>query len=77
MDFVGNRGDQRNQEGGGCAPVRVAHKLNEDKLAGAVDRHIQVQLAFRCSDLGDVDMKVADGVGLEFLFRLFVSDHVG
>lgn len=38
VDFVWNRCDQRDQEGGGCAPVRVAHKLDHDELAGAVDR---------------------------------------
>ena len=76
VDFVRNRGDQRDQEGGGCAPVRVAHKLDEDELAGAVDRHIQVQLAFCRPDLGDVEMNVADGVGLECLLRLRVSSHL-
>lgn len=76
VDFVGNRCDQRDQEGGGCAPVRVVHKLDEDELAGAVDRHIQVQLAFRRSDLSDVDMKVTDRVCLKFLLRWLVSGHV-
>jgi len=76
VDGVGNRGDQRDQEGGGCAPVRVAHKLDEDERAGAVDRHRQGQLAFCRSDLDDVDMNVADGVGLEWLLWWLVSRHV-
>ena len=75
VDVGGHRCDQRDQEGGGGAPVRVAHKLDEDEPAGTVDRHIQVQLAFRRSDLGEVDMKVTDGVCLEFLLRLLVSSH--
>ena len=77
VDFVGNRCDQRDQEGGGSAPVRVAHKLDEGELAGAVDRHLRVQLAFRRSDLSDVDMKVADGVCRKFLLWWLVSGHVG
>lgn len=77
VDFVGNRCDQRDQEGGGGAPVRVAHKLDEDELAGAVDRHLQVQLAFRRSHLSDIDMKVADGVCRECLLWLLDSRHVG
>ena len=76
-DCVGNGCDQRDQEGGGRAPVRVAHELDEDELAGAVDRHLQVQRAFRRSHLGDVDVKGADGVCLEVLLWLLVSGHVG
>lgn len=53
----------------------MVHKLDEDERAGTVDRHIQGQLAFRRSDLGDVDMKVANGVCLELLLRLLVSRH--
>lgn len=77
VDCVGHCCDQRDQEGGGCAPVRMAHKLDEDELAGSVDRHIQVQRAFRRSDPSDIDMKVADGVCLEFLLRWLVFGHVG
>lgn len=74
---VGNRCDQRDQDGGGGAPVRVAPKRDEDERAGAVDRHIQVHLAFRRSDLSEVAMTVADGVCRECLLRVRVSGHVG
>ncbi len=61
VDFVWDCCDQRDQDGGGRAPVRLAHELDEDELAGAVDRHVQVQLALRRSHRGDVDVKVANG----------------
>jgi len=76
VDVVGHPSDQRDQERGGCAPVCVAHELDEDEFAGAVDCHRQVQLAFRRTDLSDIDMNVADGVGLEWLLRWLVSSHV-
>jgi hypothetical protein len=53
----------------------VAPKLDEDEFAGAVDRHLQGPLVFCRSDLGDVEMKVAEGVCLEFLRRWLVSSH--
>jgi len=40
-------------------------QLDEGELGGAVDRDEQVELALLGADLGDVDMEVADGVGLE------------
>jgi len=39
--------------------------LNESKLARAVDRHEQMELALFRADLRDVDVKVADRIGLE------------
>ena len=38
-------------------------------LAGAVDGHKKVLLAFFGLDLGEIDVQVTDGIVLEFLFR--------
>jgi hypothetical protein len=46
------------------SPGSPGHQLDEGELAGAVDADIKVQLAFGCAHLGDVDVEVADGVGL-------------
>ncbi len=40
-------------------------QLDEGELRGAVDSHEQMELALLGSDLGDVDMEVADRVALE------------
>lgn len=52
VDFVWHGFDQGDQEGRGCHPVRLGHELDEGELAGAVDAHIQVQLAFSGADFG-------------------------
>jgi hypothetical protein len=40
--------------------------LDEGELRGSVDGDEQVEFALRSSNLGDVDMKLADRIGLEF-----------
>jgi hypothetical protein len=40
-------------------------QFDKGELGGAVDRHQQVELALRGAHFGDVDVKLADRVGLE------------
>jgi hypothetical protein len=47
--------------------------LDEGELRGSVDGDDEVELALRSSNFGDVDMKLADRIGLEFAFG---PDHV-
>jgi hypothetical protein len=42
--------------------------LDEGELRRSVDGDEQVELALRSSNLGEVDMKLADRIGLEFAF---------
>lgn len=50
-------------------------KLDEGELRRPVDGDEQVELAFSRPDLGDVDVKVADGIGFEpRLGRLIALD---
>jgi hypothetical protein len=51
----------------------LLHKLYEGKFAGAVDRDIQVQLAFGRPYLGNVDVEVTDRIGFELLLVWFVA----
>ena len=50
-------------------PLGPRVPCDEGYLAGAVDGRKQVPAAFRGPDLGKIDVEVADGVVLEFLFR--------
>jgi hypothetical protein len=51
--------------------------LAKAKLRGSVDRDEQVELAFFRSDLGDVEMEVADCVGCKALRLRLLSFHLG
>ncbi len=75
VDFVGHRLDQAAQEVGRGACCCLCVQLGEGELACAVDGDEEVELALGSLYLGDVDMEVADGVGLEgFLGRLVALD---
>ena len=43
-------------------------QFDEGEFRGSVDRDEQVELALCRSNLSDVDMEIADRVGLEFSF---------
>jgi hypothetical protein len=64
MDLVRDGGDQAAQEvPRGAARHLLAH-LDKGELRRSVDGDDEVELALRSSNLGDVDMKVADRIGL-------------
>ncbi len=50
--------------------------LGKGKLGGAVNRHGQVKFAFFCSALGDIDVKVADRILLEFALLWWLLGHL-
>lgn len=61
--------DQSFEEGRGGGPSRLSHQLHEGELAGAIDRHVEVELAFGGLELGDVDVEIADRISLELFLR--------
>lgn len=73
VDFVGDSGDQAQQEvfGGRCR--RRLMQFDEGELRRSIDGDEHVQLALFGSNLGDVDMKEADGIGLELPADRLVS----
>ena len=77
VDRVGHGLYQGDEEGRGRRPAGLRDKLDEGELAGPVDRDIEIELAFGGADLGDVDVEVADRVGLELALRLLVACHLG
>lgn len=76
VGLVGYGFDQGDQEGGGGSSAGLLHQLDEGELAGSVHGHEQVEFSFGRADLGDVDMEVADGIGLELAFRFLVAGHL-
>ena len=68
-DLVGDSRDQSIEEGRGRGPSRLPGQLNERELAGAIDRDIEVELAFGGLELGDVDVEIADRISLELFLR--------
>ena len=68
VDLVSVGGDQAAQEVPRGATRHLLVHLDEGELRRSVDGDEQVELALRSSNLGDVDMKVADRIGLEFAF---------
>jgi hypothetical protein len=68
MDLVRDGGDQAAQEVSRGAARHLLVHLDEGELRRSVDGDKQVELALSSSNLGDVDMKLADRIGLEFAF---------
>ena len=68
VDRVGDGGDQAAQEVSRGATRHLLMQFDEGELRGSVDGDEEIELALRGSNLGDVDMKLADRIGLEFAF---------
>ena len=77
VDLVWHGGDQGDQEGRSRGPASSGDGLDEGELAGPVDCYIQIELALGGSDLGDVDVEVADRVALELAPGRFVALDLG
>jgi hypothetical protein len=74
---VGNGCDEIAQELGCIHLADFGIELSEGELGRAVNRYKEIQPAFGGLHLGDVNVEVADRVGLELLLRLFVTFDVG
>lgn len=70
VNLVRDGSDQGFEKGSGGPDVGRPVQLDEGELRGPVHRHEQMQLALLDANLGEVDMKVADRVGLEWLAGL-------
>jgi hypothetical protein len=69
MDLVRDGGDQAAQEVPGGAAGHLLVHLDEGELRRSVDGDDEAELALRRSNFGDVHMKIADRMGLEFALR--------
>ena len=69
MDLVGDGGDQAAQKEVPRGAARhLLVQLDEGELRRSVDGDDEVEFALRGSNFGEVDMKIADRIGLEFAF---------
>src|SRR5665213_613054 len=68
--------DQVFQERDGGGSVSLTMQLHKGELRRAIDRHEEIELALFGTYLGDVDMEVADRVGLELPLLQLVAVHV-
>lgn len=68
--------DQGDQEGRGGHPIGLLDEPSKGGLRGPVDGREQVQLAFGCAQLCDVDEEVADRVALERVLGWRVALHI-
>lgn len=73
VDPIGHGFDQYLQKGSRRQLGGAAIDTGEDQLRGAVDRDIEETLAAFVTQLGDIDVEVANLVGLELLRLLPVS----
>ncbi len=66
MDVIWHGFEHVLQELPGCLSVSFFDQLGHSKLAGSVDAHEEIELAFGGLYLGDVDVKKADRILFEF-----------
>ena len=66
VDLVGDGGDQATQEVPSGPARHLLMQFNEGELRGPIDRDDKIELALSGSNLGDIDMEIADRVRLEF-----------
>jgi len=75
MDLIGDRFDEVQQEVGRDPPCGLLVQLGEGELRGPIDGDEEIEPALRGAYFGDVDVEVADRVGLELaLYALAVLD---
>jgi hypothetical protein len=63
--FIGDGGEQATQEISGGPPRDFLMQFDEGELRRPVDGDDEMELALSGSDLGEVDMEIADRIGLE------------
>ena len=69
VDLVGNRLDQGDEKGRGGDPRGLCLQPDKGEFARPINGYEEMELPFGSLDLGDVDVEVADRIGLELLLR--------
>jgi len=75
VDLVGKRLDYPFQEGRRRGSSSLPDQLHDGEFARPINGDIEIELAFGGLNLGDIDVEIADGIGLEpFLGGLVALD---
>ena len=73
VDLVGDRLDHAFQESGRRGSPSLLDQLHDGEFARAINGDIEIELAFGGLDLGDIDVEIADWIGLEPLLGGLVA----
>lgn len=73
MDPVWQRVDELLQKRAGDLNGGAFFQAHEGELGSPIDGHEQVELAFGCAHLGNVNVEVADRIALEPFVARFVA----
>ncbi len=76
VDSVGNGVDQGDKEGRCRCPAGLSDQLHEGEFSRAINGDIEIKLAFRGLDFGNVDMEVANWIGFELPLIGLVTHHL-
>ncbi len=77
MDFVRHSCDQGSHEVGRGLSCGLLMQFGEREFRCAVDGHEEMELALLGSDLGNIDVKIADRIGLEGFPGRFIAFDIG
>ena len=77
VEPVGHGCDQVSQEGRSGHFPGLLVQFHEGELGGAVDGDKEIQLALRRLNFSNINMEVAERVGLELLLRRLVTTDLG
>ena len=72
VDLVGDGLDECFEKIGRRLPIGSVVQLGVDEFGRPIDGHEEVELTFLGPHFGDVDVEIADGIGLELLLGRFV-----
>lgn len=65
--------DQSIEKGDRRLSIGFLEESGKGDFRGAIDGDEEIEFAFFCPDLGDVDMKEPDRIGLELFLRCFLA----
>jgi hypothetical protein len=77
VEMVGNGLEQSFEERYRGWSISLSMQLDKHELGGSVDGYEQMKLTFLGANLGDIDVEVADRVGLELDLLGLVSANIG
>jgi hypothetical protein len=69
--------DERAQEVAGDPGGHLLVQFHKGKLGRAINRNQQIEPSLLSAHFGDVDVEVADRIGLELLLGRLVAGHLG